>query len=352
MQQAVLFASIILLLLSSASAQPEQGRLLQRFQQLDKNSDGKLTPAELTRPLLFRRLDADSDGVVTLDEVQKRGAALVAGVAAKSAMAVKRDVAYGKHKDQRLDVYSPKKGVKDSPVMVYVHGGAWMRGNKSSVGKKATFFTGRGWILVSVNYRLVPDGQHPRNVEDVATALAWVHDHCAEQGGDPNLIFLMGHSAGCHLAALVATDGRPLKKAGKSLTIVKGVIGLDTQTYDIPQLMKSASSSAVYAKVFTEDESTQRDASPIHHVQKNKGIPPFLICYSRGMATRLNPARPEQAKAFCAALNSAGVEAEVVDASDRNHGQINQRFGDPKDNKVTGKATEFLKAILGKEDAR
>ncbi len=185
MKQAHLVSSILLFLISSASAQTEQGPLLQRFRKLDKNGDGKLTRAELPRPLLFRRFDANKDGVVTLEEAQKRRAALIAGGAAKSVMAVKRDVAYGKHKDQRLDVYAPRKAAEKAPVMVYVHGGGWMRGDKSAVGKKAEFFTGQGWVFVSVNYRLVPDGKHPRNVEDVATALAWVHERCTEYGGDP-----------------------------------------------------------------------------------------------------------------------------------------------------------------------
>jgi len=230
-------------------------------------------------------------------------------------------------------------------------GGGWSRGDKAAVGRKAVFFAGEGWVLVSVNYRLIPEGRHPRNVEDVAAALAWVHDHIAEYGGDPDSIFLMGHSAGCHLVALVATDGRHLEKAGESLDLVKGVVALDTQAYDVPKLVKRPASPSLYVSVFGEEVEAQRDASPIHHVAKGKGIPPFLICYSRGMTARVNPNRSAQAEAFAAALEACGVKADVVDASDRNHGQINQRFGDPEDEKVTGKAMAFLDELLSPQTA-
>lgn len=113
--------------------------------------------------------------------------------------------------------------------MIFVHGGGWRRGDKSAVVRKAAFFTGDGWLFVSVNYRLVPEGRHPTNVQDVANALAWVHNHSAEVGGDPDAICLMGHSAGAHLASLVATDERYLENAGHSLGILNGVIALDTQ---------------------------------------------------------------------------------------------------------------------------
>lgn len=102
------------------------------------------------------------------------------------------------------------------------------------MGKKAELFTGQGWLFISANYRLVPEGKHPNNVQDVASAIAWAHEHAAEHGGDPARVFIMGHSAGCHLVALVATDHRRLEQAGGSLDIVKGVVALDTHAYNLP----------------------------------------------------------------------------------------------------------------------
>jgi acetyl esterase/lipase len=261
----------------------------------------------------------------------------------------KLDIAYGGHLAQRLDLYQPKaaqtNSASSSPIMIYIHGGGWRKGDKARVGQKAQFFTGMGWLFISANYRLIPEGEHPNNVQDVASAIAWAHEHAAEYGGDPNRIFIMGHSAGCHLVALVATNQKYLEQAGGSLDIVKGVIALDTQAYDLPKLI-AATPSALYAQVFGKDPEVHRDASPMHHVAEDKDIPPFLICYSSGIGGRPNRKRPVYANAFGDALRAAGVAAEVVDASDRNHGEINQRFGDPKDQRVTGKAEAFLSEIL------
>jgi hypothetical protein len=124
------------------------------------------------------------------------------------------------------------------------------------------------------------------------------------------------------------------------------VIANDTQAYDLVRLIRDKP-DAPYAEVFGEDPAGLRDASPLHHVAGGKGIPPFLILYSKGVSARgQNPMRPVYAKAFRDKLQSAGVAAEVVDASDRNHGQINSMFGDDRDRKVTGRAKKFLDGIL------
>jgi acetyl esterase/lipase len=263
-----------------------------------------------------------------------------ADAAGEKRYTVKTDLVYGKHEAQKLDIYAPLKAQK-APVMVYVHGGGWQRGDKRMIVQRVTCFTDRGWIQVSVNYRLGDDGKHPVNVQDVAAAVAWVHREIAKYGGDADKIFLMGHSAGCHLVSLLATDERRLKAVGLPLTAIKGVIALDTQAYDIVALMEKRPSE-LYRAAFGVDPAGQRDASPIHHVAKGKGIPPFLIFYSRGGGKQVNPGRQRAAEAFQAALREAGVQAEVVDASDRDHGEINRRFGDPSDEKVTVQAMAFL----------
>jgi len=338
---------------SGEATPPQQKRksIEERFKQLDRNGDGKISKDEAPRWRSFTEVDKSGDGNVTLEEARQYFQQRNAGLATHATSPIEpvtvqyAEAPKGVDPNQlSLDLYMPKKA-QSAPVMVYIHGGGWQRGDKKAVGQKVTFFSGMGWGFVSINYRLLPAGKHPVNVQDVARALAWVHDHIGEKGGDPKRLFLMGHSAGAHLAALVATDGRHLEAAGKNLTILNGVIPLDTNVYDLPTLMKTRSTE-LYGQVFGRDPKVWRDASPTAHVAEGKGIPPFLICYSRGMRSIPDPARKTNAENFAKILQTAKIKAEVVDASDRNHGEINARFGDPKDEKVTGKAKRFLDSLL------
>ena len=228
--------------------------------------------------------------------------------------------------------------------MIYVHGGGGRKGDKSAVGQKPGVFSDLGWVLVSTNYRLIPDGRHPNNVDDIAAAISWVHKNIADHGGDPDRIFLMGHSAGAHLVSLVATDQRQLKRHGHTLDVIKGVISLDTNAYDVARQV--AGSSGLYRQVFGSDPEQHRSASPLMQVSSGKSIPPFLVCFSSGLTARVNPNRSQAANEFADKLKQAGISATVIDASDRNHGQINQRFGAADDGKVTGASKEFLLKLL------
>ena len=125
------------------------------------------------------------------------------------ATVLKRDMAYGEDEKQRLDVYSPQ-GSKEAPVVVFVHGGEWTKGDKSEVSYKPKFLNENGIVFVSVNYRLAPAATHPAQINDLAAAVRWVRDHAAECGASPDKIVLMGHSAGCHLVTLLALDPRYL----------------------------------------------------------------------------------------------------------------------------------------------
>ncbi|HEY6563931.1 MAG TPA: alpha/beta hydrolase, partial [Pirellulaceae bacterium] len=185
------------------------------------------------------------------------------------------------HERQKLDVHGfDEPG--DRPIMVFVHGGGWRFGRKDHVQGKPTAFHKRNWVFASIDYRMHPEVTYQEQGHDVARAIRLVHDHAREFGGSADKIFLMGHSAGAHLAALVAIDERYLKSAGLSRTDLAGVILLDGAGYDVARQIKTSvlpRAKELYETVFSRDPERQRDASPIEHVGDGQGIAPFLLVH-------------------------------------------------------------------------
>jgi len=244
-----------------------------------------------------------------------------------------------------LDIYE-SKGSSGFPVMIFVHGGAWSLGDKSQVDLKPKFFVQSGFIFVSVNYRLSPAYPFPAQAEDVASAVAWVHANIAKHGGDPAKIFLMGHSAGAHLVALVATDAHFLQAEGSDLNVFKAVIPLDTQAYDLTEVIgDSPQETKIYTSVFGTDPSGWMSASPIHYVSAGKGIPPMAVAYSGGLMGEGDYTRQLASEEFTARLQAAGIEFVLVPAPEKTHAQINQEFGQPGD-PVTISVMEFILRTL------
>lgn len=239
-----------------------------------------------------------------------------------------------------LDLYIPEKG-NNLPVMVFIHGGAWKMGDKGNHSKKPLRFVREGYIFASINYRMSPDVTFPVYVQDVAKAIGWIHKNIAPYGGDPKKIFLMGHSAGAQLAALVSTDEKYLKENGLNLELLKGVILLDGAGYDIPKVKKLNESlyNRLYKPAFGDDPVILKEASPLYHVEKGKDIPPFFIIYagSRELSRMESTWLADK-------LKNAGVYVDVYHASDKNHGTLNRELGEDKD-ESTEKILEFLKKI-------
>ncbi len=258
---------------------------------------------------------------------------------------VHRDLAYAEPKNERqsLDVYAPAEG-KEHPIVIWIHGGGWKAGDKKGVQKKPQAFADRGFVFVSVNYRFVPQVTVKEMTGDIARAIRWVHDHAKDYGGDPRTIFVMGHSAGAHLAALVCTDDRYLEAQGLPLSILKGCVPVDVSAYDIPKRLKDGGAvpPAAIKSIFGDTEAAQRDLSPAAHVARGKHIPPFLILH---VADR--PDTKAQSQWFAGKLKEAGVAAKVVAAEDKTHGTINADLGLP-DDKPTRALFEFLDGVLKK----
>jgi acetyl esterase/lipase len=275
------------------------------------------------------------------------------------------DIPYAGQTDERqaLDVFAPR-GAKGCPVVLFVHGGAWVFGDKNFFGlyrSVGQFLARHGVVAVLINYRLSPLVRHPEHVKDVARAYAWVRRHAREYGGDPDQLFLCGHSAGGHLVALLATDASYLKDAALGLTAadraaLRGVIAV-CGVYRIPKpdefaemandmlkafraagggraalstvlalLLRSGRDLNLFKLVFGEGEKVREQASPLSHVRK--GLPPFLVLYAEAELPKLAGMAVE----FTRALQRAGGSAEVHQIFGCNHDNILfsvNRPGDP-----------------------
>src|SRR5262245_1955269 len=241
---------------------------------------------------------------------------------------VHKDLAYVEGKDaderQKLDLYLPK-GAKDYPTLFFIHGGAWTGGSRSGFDRIGRTFARNGVAFVSTGYRLSPKVKHPAHIEDVAKGFAWTVANIGKHGGNPEAIFVSGHSAGGHLTALLATDEDYLKAEKLSLKNIKGAIPVSGVFVVSPRLKN----------VFGDDEEVCKKASPQNHVRE--GLPPFLILYGDGELAGLG----KQAEAFAPALKEKKVEATIVMGKDRNHGSIMMRMADA-DDPATQAVLEFV----------
>jgi acetyl esterase/lipase len=209
------------------------------------------------------------------------------------------------------------------------------------VDLKPQAFAERGWIFVSVNYRLHPDADFREQAADLAAAVAWIRAHARDYGGDPQRLHLLGHSAGAHLAALLATDHRYLAAEKLQLRDLRGVVLLDGAGYDIARQIRTAARPVrrLYDTVFGDDPAVLAEASPITHVAADKGIPPFLILYVDDRATS-----KAQSESFAKTLSNAGVPAGAVGAENKTHRTINREFGKTGD-EPTRRAFAFLEEL-------
>jgi acetyl esterase/lipase len=190
---------------------------------------------------------------------------------------LRSNVSYGEDDKHRLDVYYPKEA-KKAPVVVFVHGGGWARGDKSAVGSMPKLLSENGIAFVSINYRLTPSATHPAHVNDVAAAVRWVYEHANEFGCDRELIFLMGNSAGCHLVALTALDPRYLDQVKLRPADLRGVVAWGGRAYNLVEEVKAAGPSADDIRLaFGDSEDAWRDASPVAYVKNAQTGPAFYF---------------------------------------------------------------------------
>lgn len=225
----------------------------------------------------------------------------------------------------KLDVHAPsdvRRGLfaRKRPVVVYVHGGGWVKGDRKRVFSQPRWLTARGYVFVAIDYRKVPRTDIDGQVRDVTDALAWVRRNIRRYGGDPNRIVLMGHSAGAHLSALAVATG---KARG-----VRGVVPNDVQAYDLlAYATKRGSIGAMFGAAFTDEPPNWIRWSPSTHAKKNGRLPPHLILYSRSQGER----RRSISIGYANLLRGRGTDVTVFHGSAYSHGAIVARLGRPGD---------------------
>ncbi|MFN8161025.1 MAG: alpha/beta hydrolase [Solirubrobacterales bacterium] len=292
-------------------------------------------------------------------------AALLAGLAMASwpgsavASYVKHTVSYDLDSPvsppglNRLDLYVPAgldPGAR-RPLVVYVHGGGWRRGDKAyRILNKANLFTGSGYLFASVNYRLSPDPidltnpdrvLFPDHPHDLGEAVAWLDRNAAGYGGDPTRIVLIGHSAGAHLVSLAGTDPTYLQAYSVSPGRIRGVVSLDTAGFDIVARASSPDAALYYNAFGTPAENALTGAwakaSPIRFA--DPGDPPFLLITQNRAASGANN------RAMAAALGQDSAQSVLQVPLD--HEGINEAVGSPTD--ATGETaaiTGFIRRVV------
>ncbi len=243
-----------------------------------------------------------------------------------------------------LDLYYFSKIDIKRPVVIYVHGGAWSFGDKSSnIENKLNLFQSSNYIFVSINYRLSPFPfeiynpdriMYPAHNKDVADAIKWIYDNIDKYGGDKNKIALLGHSAGAHLVSLTGTNPNFLNDVGLSFSNIKGIASIDTEGYDV--LAKIEENNNYYINAFGVNNTLNREASPIYNIVDGINYPKFFI------AKRGNSARIKIANDFINILKSKGVAVFEVDGSVYSHSEINEAIGKKDEKVITGDLKQFF----------
>ncbi len=204
------------------------------------------------------------------------------------------NIAYGTAPRQEMDIYGPESGGTDLPVFVFVYGGSWKKGKKEEYSFVGHAFASRGYVTVLIDYRLVPEVAYPTFVEDTAKSLAYVSRNIAAYGGDPDKIFIGGHSAGAYNAVTAVMDSQFLDQAGVELSQIKGVIGL-SGPYDFLPLDVEATK-----KAFGAADDLQK-TQPVNLARA--GLPPFFL----STGTEDETVFPKNSKRLAKALQDENI---------------------------------------------
>jgi acetyl esterase/lipase len=264
-------------------------------------------------------------------------ARLLNAVVPKDGYRVEQDLAYGDHARQRLDLYLPDDRGKPTPTVVFFYGGRWSYGAKADYRFVGQALASRGYVAVIADYRVYPEVRFPAFVEDGARAIRWVHERIADYGGDPGRLHLMGHSAGAHIAALLALDDRFLGAVGLDPGQIEGVLGL-AGPYDFLPLTE-ADLEAIFP------EPVRLESQPIRFA--GAGSAPSLWLAT---GTDDKTVQPGNSTRLAAAIGAAG--GEVVTRSYPNIGHVGIVLALAAPFRWLAPVLDDLAAEIGRGDAK
>lgn len=248
-------------------------------------------------------------------------------------------VSYGNGPKQAMDVYIPPK-TKRAPIILFVHPGGWQIGDKEAddtVKYKAPFFTGKGFLFISANHRLMPNATPLEQARDIGHALAYVQMHAGEWGGDPRKVILMGHSSGAHLVSLLAASPTLLKAQGAAPVL--GVVSLENAGLRVDKIME-VPRMWFYNSVFKDDRALWHAVSP--YDQLEKGAPPFLLVCSTAWHSSCR-----HAQEFADKAKKMGVRVTVFQTNE-NHSMAGYAVGlnNPKFSPISNAVQAFIDGVL------
>ena len=234
-------------------------------------------------------------------------------------------LSYGADDLQKLRFYRATE--KDAPLIIFVHGGGWKRGDMDNATgtHKTSHFLSQGFAFASINYRLVPESTVEDQAADIASATAVLQDKAKILGIDPDRIFMMGHSAGAHLVALTTTDLSYFRKAGADPAALRGVILLDGAAYDVPSQLVTGNRimQSTYKQTFGTELQRQKSLSPTYHTAA-PNAPAFMILHIDRKDAK------QQSEKLAKSLLENGTSAEVQAIPGKGmtgHRDINQNLG-------------------------
>lgn len=217
---------------------------------------------------------------------------------------VSLDQTYGPDPRNRLDVYAPPQAQR-APTILFIHGGSWQGGDKSGHAFVGESLARAGYVVGVMNYRLAPQHRYPTYVQDAAAALGWMREHAREWGGDPQNLFVAGHSAGGFNAVELVDNARWLSEVDVPVGSVRGVIGIaGPYSYDFRDYP---------SRVAFPEGSDPADIMPDRHVRPD--APPHLLLVAENDTT----VYPQNALNMEAALKKAGIPVQRVVLPRLNH---------------------------------